>query len=156
MVRSIKILHLGPHFFKDGNGTVTVPSEGYCVILNTFLTAKLNELEYRYNVWFQQDGATSHTSTCSIGILKEMFPNHLISLRDDIGWPARSPDLNPCDFFLWGYLKSKVFSYRPQSLEELKRAIRFEIAAIPPEMIHRVIENFRERLQTCVSNDGNI
>ena len=82
-----------------------------------------------------------------------MFRNHLISLRGDIGWPARSPDLNPCDFFIWGYLKSKVFSYRPRSLEELKRAIRFEIAAIPPQMIRRVIENFRERLQSCVSNN---
>ena len=81
----------------------------------------MNELQYRNNVWFQQDEATSHTSRCSIGILKEMFPNHFISLRGDIGWPARSPDLNPAIFFLWGYLKSKVFSYRPRSLEELKR-----------------------------------
>ena len=35
---------------------------------------------------------------------------------------TRSPDLNPCDFFLWGYLKSKVYSNRPQSIEELKDA----------------------------------
>ncbi|GBN65801.1 hypothetical protein AVEN_85675-1, partial [Araneus ventricosus] len=25
-------------------------------------------------------------------------------------WPSRSPDLNPCDFWLWGYLKDVVFS----------------------------------------------
>ena len=149
--RAIPKFHIwGPCFFEDDNITVTVTFEQYCVTLNTFLRAKLNELEYRNNVWFQQDGATSHTSKYSIGILKEIFPNHLISLHDDIGWPARSPDLNPCDFFLWGYLKSRVFSYRPRSLEEL---IRFEIVAILPEMIHRVIENFRERLQSCVSNN---
>ena len=41
-----------------------------------------------------------------------------------------------------------------RSLEELKRAIRFEIAAIPPETIHHVIENFRDCLQSCVSTDG--
>ena len=29
-----------------------------------------------------------------------------------------------------------------------------EIAAIPQEMIHRVIDNFHERLQQCVDNDG--
>ena len=34
-----------------------------------------------------------------MGILREIFPGHLISLRGDIGWPARSSDLNPCDFF---------------------------------------------------------
>ena len=82
-----------------------------------------------------------------MGILREMFPGHLISLRGDIGWPARSPDLNPCDFFLWGYLKSKVYSNRSQSIEQLKDAIRLEITAIPHEMSRRVIDNFRERLR---------
>ena len=91
----------GPYFFKDDNGTVTVASERYCVMLNTVLRAKVNKLEYRNNVWFQQDGATSHTSRKnSIGILKKMFPNHLIFLRVDIGRPTRWPDLNLCDFFL--------------------------------------------------------
>ena len=41
-----------------------------------------------------------------------------------------------------------------RSLEELKRAIRLEIDAIPPKLIHRVTENCRERLLSCVSNDG--
>ena len=50
------------------------------------------------------DGATAHTSRRAMGILRKMFPGHLISLRGDIGWPARSPDLNPCDFILWGYI----------------------------------------------------
>jgi hypothetical protein len=25
-----------------------------------------------------------------------------------VAWPARSPDLNPSDFFLWGCMKSRV------------------------------------------------
>jgi hypothetical protein len=24
-------------------------------------------------------------------------------------WPPRSPDLTPCDFFLWGFIKDRVF-----------------------------------------------
>ena len=91
-----------------------------------------------------------------MGILKEMFPDHLISLRADIGWLARSPDLNPCDFFLWGYLKLKVYSNRPQSIEQLEDAIRQEITAIPHEMTRRVIDNFRKRLRQCVDNDGSL
>ena len=50
----------------------------------------------------QQDGATSHTSNRSITILRNLFPDRLISLRGDIGWPPRSPDLSPCDFFPLG------------------------------------------------------
>ena len=79
---------------------MTVTSEQYCVMLNTFLRAKLNELEYRNNVWFEQGGATLHTSRSSIGILKEMLLNHFISLHGDIGWPQRLPDQNLCNFFL--------------------------------------------------------
>ena len=110
-------------------------------------------LHHKSNVWFQQDGATARTSRRAMGILREMFPGHLISLRGDIGWPARSPDINPCDFFLWGYVKSNVYSDRPKSIEHLKDAISQEIIAIPLEMIRRVIENFRERLRQCVDNN---
>ena len=59
------------------------------------------------NVWFQQDGATAHTSRRSLSLLREMFSGHIISLRGDIGWPPRSPDLTPCDFFSLGLPQSK-------------------------------------------------
>ena len=95
---------------------------------------------------FSRTGATAHTSRRSMGILREMFHGHLISLRGDIGWPTRSPDLSPCDFFLWGYLKSKVYINHPQSIEQLKEAIRQEITAIPHEMTRQVIDYFHERL----------
>ena len=36
-----------------------------------------------------------------------------------------------------------------------KDAIRQEIASIPHEMIRRVIDNFCERLQQCVDNNGS-
>jgi hypothetical protein len=29
-------------------------------------------------------------------------------------WPPRSPDLTPCDFFLWGYVKDNA--YKPQTV----------------------------------------
>jgi len=79
---------------------------------------------------------------------------NLIPLRGDIGWPARSPDLTPCDFFLWGYLKAKVYSHHPGTIEQLKEAIRHEVAAIPPAMTRKAMDNFREWLQQCVINNG--
>jgi len=80
--------------------------------------------------------------------------SHLISLRGDNGWPARSPDLTPCGFFLWRYLKAKFYARRPGTIEQLKEAIRQEIAAIPPAMTRKVMDNFRELLQNCVINNG--
>ena len=83
-----------------------------------------------------------------------LFPGRLISLRGDVEWPARSPDLSPCDVFLWGYLKEKVLKHCPRSLEDLKERIQQEIDSIPPELTRRVMKNFQERLQQCVANDG--
>ena len=48
-----------------------------------------------------------------------------------IEWPTLSPDLSICDFFLWGYLKEKVFRSQLHNLEELKMWIREEITALP-------------------------
>jgi hypothetical protein len=83
-----------------------------------------------------------------------MFPSRIVSLRGDIGWPTRSPDFTPCDFFLWRYLKAEIYKHWPQTLKALKDAIRDEVATTPPEMTNIVMENFRERLRQCFVNNA--
>jgi hypothetical protein len=120
-------------------------------MLENFLRPKLDDLFDKYgaeNVWFQQDGATAHTSRRSLEILREMFPGHAVSLRGDIGWPPRSPDLTPCDPFL----KAQVYQHCPQIFEGLKEVITQEVVAILPEMTHRVTEKCRKRLNQCIDN----
>jgi hypothetical protein len=143
---------IGLYFFEEGSTTVTVTADRYVEMLETFLHPKMGDVGTEH-VWFQQDGATAHTARRSLGVLREMFPGHLISLRGDVEWLARSPDLSPCDFFLRGCLKEKVFKHHPRSLEDLKERIQHEIDSIPPEVTRRVM-NLRERLQQCVANDG--
>ena len=53
-----------------------------------------------------------------------------MSKNGDLEWPPRSPDLTVPDYFLWGYLKSKVYASKPKTIDELKCNIRAEIAAI--------------------------
>ena len=52
--------------------------------------------------------STSQSSCSQIHIqgLSKRF-EHLVL------WPPRSPDLTPCDFFLWGYVKDNA--YKPQT-----------------------------------------
>ncbi|CAK1591148.1 unnamed protein product [Parnassius mnemosyne] len=83
-----------------------------------------------------------------------MFPNKLISSRGDIPWPPRSPDLTPCDFFLWGYLKSRVYLNKPTTISQLKQNIHEEIAAIPRSMCQRVFQSLRSRFQECQQRNG--
>ena len=120
---------MGPYFFEDEDGSaVTITSARYIEMNENFLQRQLNELAADIeDIWFQQDGATAHTAQRTMRYLRELFPMHISSHRGDIPRPARSPDLAPCDFFLWGYLKGEVYKHRPRNLIELKTAIRKEI-----------------------------
>ena len=62
--------------------------------------------------------------------------------------------ISSCNFFLWGYLKSKVYVRKPRTVEDLKVSIREEIATVPQEMLVNVMQNFEERLRTCVRQEG--
>ena len=73
---------------------------------------------------------------------------------DKIRWPPRSPDLNPCDFYLWGYLKSKVYNPLPNSLDELKMNIEREIKNISKEELKRVFMNFEKRCDFLIQAKG--
>ena len=43
---------------------------------------------------------------------------------------TQSPDLSPPDFFLWGYLKDRVYQEKPRTLADLKKKIQDERKAI--------------------------
>lgn len=69
-------------------------------------------------------------------------------------WAAYSPDMNPCDFFLWGYLKSKVYKHNPKTLEELAELIRREADAIPEQIFRDAIESMKGRAQKMINAEG--
>jgi len=58
------------------------------------------------------------TPHATMDILHERFEGMVISRGGDVNWPElRSCDLTPLDFFLWGYLKSQVYTNKPQTIE---------------------------------------
>ena len=130
-------------------------SERYVEMLRNFLRPQLRSLRVNMeDMWFQQDGATAHTARASMTAVRQTFPQRVISSFGDVPWPPRSPDLSACDFFLWGYLKSKVYVRKPRTVDDLKVSIREEIATVPQEMLVNVTQNFEERLRTRVRQEG--
>jgi hypothetical protein len=73
----------------------------------------------------------------------------------EIAWPAWSPDLTLADFFfLWGFLKDRVFWRRIMTIAELKQAIVDEVAAIDEDLRRRVYGNFQALLQQCNATEA--
>jgi hypothetical protein len=76
----------------------------------------------------------AHSARNSMNVLWKMFPAHVISWNGLLQWPARFPNLSACGYFLWGYLKSKVYVNCLTAMTVLKKDIREETVAIAVEM----------------------
>lgn len=48
----------------------------------------------------------------------------------------------------------EICKYELRTINELKAAIRKEIASVKPEMIHRVMQNFIIRLEMSTAKEG--
>ena len=147
-------LILGPYFF-DAN----VDGLSYLRMLNDFVFPQLaNHFNNQYwegmfrGLWWAQDGASAHRLLGVRYRLNEAFMNRVVGLGHNVEWPPRSPDLTPCDFFMWGYLKDKVFSTPPEKIQQLRQKIidEFNTLRQRPEMIQRALRDMHRRTLLCV------
>lgn len=148
---------IGPYFIQ---GTLT--SAQYLLLLQESIVPELRQIFPNnanpnlpaQHIWFQQDGAPPHFGREVREYLDETFPNRWIGRRGTIEWPARSPDMTPLDFFLWGHIKNLVYKNRPQNIEELQERIRHEIHSIPRNILLDSLQNFIQRIHYCQEVNG--
>ncbi|GFV96931.1 uncharacterized protein TNCV_4351441 [Trichonephila clavipes] len=83
-----------------------------------------------------QDGTTLHFGHQVKALLSAKFgDNRVISQHFPDAWPSRSPDLNPCDFRLWGFLKDRIYSGGIRTFIDLTASIICHVVEIPPELL---------------------
>jgi hypothetical protein len=98
-----------------------------------------------------------YTSVTTIALLHEKFDGLLISIRGDQQWPPRSYNLAPCDFFLWGFIKSLVYVNKLRSLLDLKQEIQRVINELDGQVCENVICNFMNKVTACrASREGQM
>ncbi|XP_053969084.1 uncharacterized protein LOC128870448 [Anastrepha ludens] len=123
-------------------------------MIHDFLWPELDGIDLD-NVYFQQDGATCHTSNKTIDLLREKFPGRVISRRGDHNWPPRSCDLKSRGFFFfWGHVKDKVYASSPGSIQDLKDGICEAIEGMGQPLCNSVMENFMKRILSCKRGRG--
>ena len=67
-----------------------------------------------------------------------------------------SPDLTPGDFFLWGYIKDRVFvPPLPVSLNELKQCITTAVASVDKDMLRSVWTELDYCIDICCVTKGS-
>jgi hypothetical protein len=144
---------LEPYFF-DG----TVDGESYLTMLHKHVIPQLQRLRVIKDIIFMHDGAPPHIHHGVKKFLLQKFGNeHVISRDFTHFWPPRSPDLNPCDFWLWGALKEVVYGTRIYaSIGALKQNICDAVSNISPYHSYVGISHLLDRLELVIAENGDL
>jgi [histone H3]-lysine36 N-dimethyltransferase SETMAR len=67
--------------------------------------------------------------------------------------PPYSPDIAPCDFWLFGYLKGRLESYSDPT--SLAKAVTKELNSIPIDEYRKTFHKWIERMRLCIENQEN-
>ena len=85
---------------------------------------------YMLNQWLMLQYLGLHLILVKKPISIAMLKFHIVRLDTFLEmtllflWPPRSPDLMPCDFFLWAYVKDHVFlPHLPRDITQLQEMI---------------------------------
>lgn len=140
---------IGPIYLDE-----TVNAENYIKMLESQVLPELFRRQPHGLFSLQQDGASPHTAAVTQAWLKMSLPGSWIGAGGPMDWPAKSPDLSPLDFFLWGFLKSSVYEDSPQTPEALKAAIQNEIGQISIETCKKVCQSVVRRCKECLQSNG--
>lgn len=115
-------------------------------------------LQLRRDMWFMHDGAPPHFSLNVRNYLHRQYRNRWIGRGNDapVKWPPRSPDMTPLDYFLWGSLKTLVYSRPINNEEELWGRIQNAVNILKndAELMQRVNLNFLRRINLCTYVNG--
>ncbi|CAG9782782.1 unnamed protein product [Diatraea saccharalis] len=144
---------LGPYFIEgpltDGN---------FLDMLRHVIADFMEDLPVAYfrDFYFQLDGASPHYAAAVRDHLTIEYGDRWIGRGGPIVWPARSPDLTPCDFYLWGEIKRRVYFEEVQSLEDLKVQIRaaFDYVKNDTVVLSKLKDNVQKRARLCVERNG--
>ena len=145
----------GPYFFP---GTVT--AEAYQTMLSElFLPDLLQYLPNTNGLWFQQDGAPAHTAISTKALLDNMFQGRIISKGFTHEWPPRSPDLTPCDFYLWSAVGELLYANGgydsiPQLQVGLVAAFN-TLRQTSMEHVRSAVLSVPQRLRDCIAQNGS-
>jgi len=138
------------------NGTLN--GEKYLELLQTDMSDQLETVDVGTELWFMQDGCPAHNYHPATTYLRNCFPGKVIGTHEQpLSWPARSPDLNPLDFFLWGHISSSIYKTAPfPDVATLQNAIEECCGKITSQQLQNVQTEFYHRLGYCVLAEGGI
>ena len=137
-----------PHFIEEG---LRINTAEYLKILKDVLMPWIRRNYDPFKVMLVQDSAPAHGAKKVQDFLKENLP---LMVPKDI-WPSSSPDLNVCDYWLFGVIEGESNATSHPSVNSLKAAIRRAFRNLDPEDVKRSCSRFRSRISQIIDAKGS-
>jgi transposase len=68
--------------------------------------------------------------------------------------PPYSPDLSPCDYFLFPKLKLSLKGRLFEDVQDIQAAVTSSLRAIPQEDVQRSFQSLLDRATRCIDAEG--
>ena len=152
MYLQLTIFLFGPHFLPPH-----LSAQAYTEFLENDLPVLLEDvsLNIRQTLIYQHNGAPAHFSRQIREMLDARFPKRWMGRGGPITWPARSPDLNVLDYFVWDHIKNLI-EHRRDGLEfdEVRDEIIAAFNTITSDMVHHATRQIVRRAELCSQAQG--
>lgn len=99
-------------------------------------------------IWLLHDNARPHIA----GTVKAYLAECNVSVIDH---PPYSPDLSPCDYFLFSLMTKKMAGQKHDDLDQLEQRLHGHFQTIPRARFFRGMQEWRKRLQLVVAAEGD-
>ncbi len=143
--------------FFDSQGIIhkeyaasTITSEAYIVtLMNLRDSIHVNRPNlWRHHNWILlDDNASAHKSYDTLEFHRQVC-------TDRGPHPPYSPDLAPCDFFLFPKLKAKLHGVNHGNVDRLKQAVEAGLAQFTRQDFTMCFQNLVHRWERCIVADG--
>jgi [histone H3]-lysine36 N-dimethyltransferase SETMAR len=125
----------------------TVNADWYTTICLPEVIGEIRKNNRKRRIILHHDNASAHTADLTTAFLSE----EKVELMSHSPY---SPDLAPCDFFLFPAIKKKLRGIRFASSDSAVEAYKNELLQIPPSDWSKCFEDWFTRMQTCVNFKG--
>lgn len=106
-----------PHLLEKNGTNVTINCAQYVAMTIGFFEPELDRCGINpRDAWFKQFGTMAHNARVSMSEVGRIFSGYIFS---DVNWLLHLPELSAYDFFFWGYLKSRLYTNKTQTNNEL-------------------------------------
>jgi len=125
--------------------------------MNSTNMRSLNDSEKRFIVSCQRLRTLGCCITTRLPVTLPSSVNEFLA-KNDISvvlQPPYSPDLSPCDFFLFPKLKFHLKGRHFATVDNIQKVVTDQLRALPYEDFQHCYREWEQRLRLCVASQGN-